>query len=111
MKIEIGEWNRFWEHLGKNWYMDDRDMSPEDDTTLKPGECISITGGVLLWQGDGGFKPVPSIVSNGDGVDLLGAFRKWRKLQNTATIAVEIPKDKVDQLADLLKAIGGRIVK
>jgi hypothetical protein len=77
-----------------------------------PGfRVASSSGGVLLWQGDRGFKPVPSIVSNGDGVDLLGAFRKWRKLQNTATIAVEIPKNKVDQLADLLKTIGGRIVK
>ena len=111
MKIEITEWNRFWAHLGKNWYIYESDMSPEDDTTLKPGEYITITYGCLAWQGDGDFNPVLGIVSDGDGVDLLGAFRKWRKMQSVATVAVEIPKDKVGQLADLLKSIGGKVVK
>lgn len=90
MKIEIGEWNRFWAHLGKDWYMDDHDMSPEDDTTLKPGEYITITYGCLAWQGGEDFKPVPGIAADSDGVDMLGAIRKWRKLQSTTTIAVEI---------------------
>ena len=90
--------------------MDDHDMSPEDDTELKSGEYITISGGVLLWQG-GNFNPVPGVATDSDGVDLLGAFRKWRKMQSTATIAVEIPKDKVGQLADLLKTIGGKVVK
>lgn len=47
----------------------------------------------------------------GDSVaSLEGHFKKWHKLQTTASVVVEFPKDKLDELKALVKTIGAKVV-
>ena len=41
---------------------------------------------------------------------LEGHFKKWRKLQTTASVVVDFPKDKLDELKALVKTIGGKVL-
>ncbi|WP_349573067.1 hypothetical protein [Azotobacter salinestris] len=36
-------------------------------------------------------------------------FRKWRKLQNSSFLSVQVPKDKLDEIKAAIKALGGTI--
>ncbi len=37
-------------------------------------------------------------------------FKKWGKTQATASVTVEIPKEKLDELKALIKTIGGKVI-
>jgi hypothetical protein len=66
-----------------------RDSIPDDAK-------IEIEAGVVVFE-------------DGDEVSLESHFKKWRKAQNTASIVVECPKDKLDAVKAAIKASGGRV--
>ncbi len=55
---------------------------------------------------------VDGFVTNEQGKNLgsfEGYFKKWRKLQNTVMLYVEVPKDKLYAVETAIKASGGKI--
>lgn len=40
-----------------------------------------------------------------------GYFKKWRKKQSNVVLVIEVSKDRLDQMAEAIKAAGGKIVK
>lgn len=108
-KTTGAEWKRFYNDKTawpEGFWHDDEIMTlngeePPEDWDL--GEvadtaALSILAGVVF-------------NAEGDSVASLEShFKKWRKQQNTASVAVEIPKDKLDELKALVKTIGGKVV-
>jgi hypothetical protein len=71
---------------------DDTDLSSVEDG----GRLVLANGYVTNEQGDelGSFE---------------GYFRKWRKKQTTAFLAVEVPLDKADAVKAAIIAAGGKV--
>lgn len=89
MKIEITEWNRFWKHLGTDWCMSEHDQIPEDTSNLDRGEFITITEGLLQWKDiHKDFVAVKGIAGHDDGMSVIGAFRRWKKLHSVEVASV-----------------------
>ena len=115
MKITKAEWDQFWGALGCDWYMDDSDVSPEDDSGLAPGDAITFSCGAIGWQGKGNPKPnaivqARDILDGGRTIDLSlpAAVKRWRKAQTVAVLSFEIPKDKVGEVQTVIAALGGK---
>lgn len=119
MKIVKVEWDKFWTALGRDFYVDDTDMCPEDDSDLAPNDIIEITYGTLFWQGRGRMDPTnfvnhpaikPSDIYNGDiNIGILTVFRRWRKAQTTVSVSAEIPRGKEGEFKAAVKALGGKV--
>lgn len=99
------------------FYNDDKfwpDGAWHDDTLVKVnGEVIDdyepknipdnaqvlIDGGVIFMDEHGD-----------ENVAFESHFRKWRKAQDTESIVIECPKDKIDAVKAAIKAAGGKIL-
>ena len=75
-------------------------VQADDDTDLS---LVADGGRLVLSNG---------YVTNTEGVDLgsfEGYFRKWRKKQTTAVLAVEVPLNKVESVTAAIIAAGGKV--
>lgn len=73
----------------------DRDMSAVEDSAK-----ISIDGGIVLG--------LP--LERGDEPSVETHFKRWRKLQTTKTLVVEIGASKLEALLSAVKAAGGKVI-
>lgn len=46
-----------------------------------------------------------------EGKDLIRHFKAWERSLTRVHVVCEVPKDKLDELAELLKGIGGKALK
>lgn len=68
-----------------------------------PGECldtdtVTIHGGVVFGKVFGAKEP-----------SLEAYFKRWKKLQDTTSLVIECPKDKLDAIRAAVKAAGGKV--
>lgn len=103
------ELKHFWQQ-GSPWWLDDGWVEgdayvvngQEMDDNFDPSEAgdadsITILSGVI-------------VDSHGEKeIDLQTSFRMWRKSLTTLTVVVEIPADKLEDLKDRLKSLGGKL--
>lgn len=66
------------------------------DKDLKPEDVIEVSGGVVFGKVAG--KTEPSVEAY---------LKRWLKAQNTISLVVHCPKDKVDAIKAAIKAAGG----
>jgi hypothetical protein len=45
-----------------------------------------------------------------DDVAFESYFRRWRRVQSTASLTVEVPKDKLEAVKAAIRAAGGKVV-
>lgn len=109
IKTNGAEWKRFYNDKvfwpEGHWHDDELmtlngEESPEDwDLSEVPDSAaLTIEAGCVF---DAAGDSVASLESH---------FKKWRKAQTTASVVVEIHKDKLDELKALVKTIGGKVV-
>lgn len=65
---------------------------------LNDTDRVSINGGVVFGQVVGPKEP-----------SLENYFKRWRKAQNTTSIVVDCPKEKLDAILAAIKASGGSV--
>lgn len=75
---------------GENW--DDREVVEIPDDAI-----VKLSGGIVLGH-PGGTEPT-----------LETHFRRWKKLQTTATFVVECDLAKVENVKAAIKAAGGKV--
>lgn len=101
-------------------FFDDSAFWPEDTDTYREGETLIVDG---VDYGDQGFDNIPdnsTVVVSGGVVfnaqmgsseqSFEGYFKRWRKLQSTASIVVECDISNRDVIVAAIRAAGGRIV-
>jgi hypothetical protein len=71
------------------------------DTSLSPATSLRFQGGVLVFPID----------RHKESLSVEALFKKWRKLQTTAVLAIEIDKDRVEEIKTAVKALGGRVLR
>lgn len=94
----------FWDQGGGAWHEDtiyrvnggnayndlDVDLLDDDDVVI-------IEGGHVFFE------------ESEEALALTTFFRRWRRQQNTAHLAVSIDKERLEDLKEAIKAVGGRI--
>lgn len=109
-KTTSAEWNR---------YYSDKAAWPEgqwhdDVLILLDGKDVSNDASINLGKLPDGVVTVESGVIYdfaGDDVDSLEShFKKWRKQQTTAIVAVKVAKEKLDELKALVKTVGAKVI-
>src|SRR5688572_3148009 len=58
-----------------------------------------------------GVVTTDTVTEREDIASFEGYFRKWRKLQSTATFLVEAPNDKLEAIKAAIKSAGGKVLK
>lgn len=123
MKYTKDEHDRFWAALGPSFYLEESDEDPDpDDGKLVADTVITVTCGTICYQKPlSGEEPreVKGILSaamvremkDGDGADLLLAFKRWRQSQNAVQVILEGPKDALPKLMDAVAAAGFKVLK
>jgi hypothetical protein len=116
-KTTVAEFTAFYNDpevwANEAWYedatlsIDGKEVPDETDWSTVPeslgaASTLVINGGVLL-------RPKKKGSMETDGLDFEAVFKRWRKAQTTATLAVTVPKDKLDELKAFVKAIGGKV--
>lgn len=108
MKItgaEFKEWFRtglptgFYLDSGMDWVGDDEEEKIADDELFDPDERW-----VLLWDGPRDEDP-----TDGEGVLVSTAIRRWRKQRDTEVLVVTVPKAHADEVRKMIKAVGGKV--
>lgn len=46
-----------------------------------------------------------------EGVSLAAHFKRWRKAQHTAFLAIEVPKNMLESIREMVRAAGGKITR
>lgn len=72
------------------------DEAPEHPA---PDAVVEFTSGVVFDKND---KELGGLVSH---------FRKWERSRTRTNVVCDVPKERLDDLADFLKGIGGKVVK
>lgn len=70
------------------------------DNDLKPTDTVSVSGGVVFGKVVGAKEP-----------SVEGYLKRWLKAQDTKSILVDCPKDKLDAILAAIKAAGGTVQK
>lgn len=91
-----------WGHPDAHWddyqaVVDGVEVDDIDDDTVSDTAVIEIYGGVVL-------------LGNGKDMSAKSHFNRWKKAQTSATVAIEIPKDKLDELKARVAALGGKLL-
>ena len=61
---------------------------------------MTISGGIVFMTNDAD-----------EGPTMETHFKRWRKLQNTVFLAIEVPRELADSVALAVAAAGGRVIK
>lgn len=104
----------------KRFYSDATYWPADDGETFHEGENVLVNGVEYIGEYDtmaddaavtidGGIIVGPEF--DGNGPSFESYFKRWRKLQTTATLVVEIDRSKEDALRAAIKAAGGKILK
>ena len=104
----------------KRFYMDEVYWPQDDGNTYHEDETVLVNGA----EHDGDYDTIPdNALVTIDGGIVLGPqwdgdepsfetyFKRWRKLQSTASMVVEVGRAKEDALRAAIKAAGGKIIK
>jgi hypothetical protein len=116
MKVAIDEIARFmvegWP--GNDWYIEDDDeehwkrhLNLEHNYAPRtPGTIVNDAdfNCAVLYQG------IAEDPTNGDGYEWVSLFRKWRKALKVTLLSVEIPNEKIDEVRQLLKNAGCKVL-
>lgn len=79
------------------------DLNWDNPEEAPPSEAvITLSGGVL-------HRPKSKNSSSTLELDFEAVFKRWRNAQTMATVAVSVPKEKVDELRALVKSMGGKV--
>lgn len=95
----------YWPQDSGNTYHEDETVlvnggEHDDYETVPDDALVTVDGGIVLgpqWDGN-----EPSFEAY---------FKRWRKLQSTISMVVEVDRAKEDSLLAAIKAAGGKIVK
>lgn len=117
MKITItkAEWDEMWAAIPDGWYMDDTvsDIPEAGEDSLRPRDVITIEGGFIVFDGrEDEIREVKGLLSDKDidGVSTIAVIQRWRKLQQTETLAVRCDKSQSAKVKAALKALGGKVL-
>jgi hypothetical protein len=123
VKYTKDEHDRFWAALGPCFYLEESDETPDpDDVKMAPDTVVTVTCGTICYQKPlSGEEPreVKGILSaglvremkDGDGADLLLAFKRWRQSQDAVQVILEGPKDALPKLLAAIAAAGFKVLK
>lgn len=108
-------------------FYSDKEFWPEPDTksgayVWHADELITVDGEEIDWDFDLTLVPDEARMTIEGGCvtdernpdkdqSFEGYFKKWRKKQSTATIVVEVPKDKLEEVTIAIKQAGGKVCK
>jgi|GEM_PF-1988135 len=98
--------DKFWPeeaHVDEMVILVDGSSVPEDfdvEKDLIDNSIVTIVDGWVL-----------DFDASGDGISLKTHFKRWRKAQQTVTLAVSIDKARVSELEAAIKAVGGKLHK
>jgi len=87
----------------------------EDEEVVVDGVALSDDGDITLIADAAKVTVAGGVVFDLPGVDSEDApsfetyFKRWRKLQSTAFMAVECPKEKLDEVIAAIVAAGGKV--
>lgn len=103
-------------------FYSDKEFWPDGHSVWHEDEYITVDGVDI--DGDYDLTEVPDdsrmTIEGGAVMDerhpdkeqsFEGYFKKWRKNQSTATIIVEVPKDKLEEVTIAIKQAGGKVCK
>jgi hypothetical protein len=93
-------WKTWTWHEDAEILIDGKDLDEHDIpmTAINDSDIVEITGGIVfVEEGD---KCGPSVESY---------FRKWKKEQRTAIMVIECPIGKASEVADAVRAAGGKV--
>lgn len=87
------------------WHDDEEflvDGSPASDgldlAKVPPEASITVSGGIVYIR-----------ATDNHGPSLESYIRRWRKVQTTTMIAVEVPKEKLEAVKAAIAAAGGKV--
>lgn len=112
IKLTGAEWNRFYNDTTAwpdGWYHEDAVVSVDgvldeygdlDLSTVADDAEVVVSGGII-YKGD--------YSSPGNSVE--GHLRKWRKAQTMTNIIVEVPKDRLEAVKEMLASLGAKVVR
>lgn len=109
IKTTEAELAAFWADtswLGDDCHVDGEQVHIGDTTTqldLLDASSVRVArldGGVVCCQAAG----------DRTRVSLETVFRKWRKAQTMATVVVQVPRERLDDLRAAIKAVGGTVL-
>lgn len=106
MKLTKLEWDAFWKQIEDQWYMEDSSF-PYEDCDKMPDTFDGDA--VLCFHGSDPDKFNRKLFRTNDvdcGVAFSVVVRRWRKLQNTTTMVIQVPKSKTEAVIEALRALG-----
>lgn len=112
LRMTRAEFDRFWDDvLGDNWYIDESNLDDALDVD-DPAYVLDIEYLSLGWQGSG-LASATEWISRRDldnGVRFETLVRRWRAKQTMKVAAVEVPADRLADLAAAVRALGGTVL-
>jgi hypothetical protein len=111
MKIPILEILEFLKTIDDKWYVEDGGILDEHmdegwEKPLDPGSKVNINKDDIwiMYQGDDDLR-------DHEDKDFLSEFKKWKTGRDSVFIVLEVDKNKLDEVTETLKKIGGIKVK
>jgi hypothetical protein len=116
IKTTVGEYEKFYNDdsfwpkntvIEEEAYMVGEDELCYDEVFELPKETkVIIDGGFCRDEGvvdeDSNYKDLGSLTAN---------FNKWKKMQKSIRLLVEVDKEKEHELLDFVKKLGGKVIK
>ncbi len=69
-----------------------------DPTTIDDSALMTVAGGIVYLK-----------AGDTDGPSLEAYFKRWRKVQTTVFLSIEVSKDKVDAVVAAIEHAGGKV--
>lgn len=108
--MTYAEFDQFWDEvLGEHWYLDEDDAGSPFWEGEDPSRVGTFTCATIAWGGDGKPSPTEWLTQRelDEWPDFFALVDRWRSKRKVASVAAEIPVDKVAEFRAFVASVGG----